>query len=141
MVELMVALAIGGMIMALAIPASVRFYDAMQERQALRDTVNLLASARGRALSSGRAQDVFVRPAARTISFGEREYQLPDRLRMTVHGAAELNLNNVGVIRFYPGGGSSGGGIDIRRDNGTGTSIAVDWLVGTVSQSPLQGSG
>ena len=38
------------------------------------------------------------------------------------------------MIRFYPEGGSSGGGIDMERPGGTGVRISVDWLVGRVSQ-------
>ena len=110
LVELLVALAIGSLIVAVAVPASVRFYDSMQERQALRGTLGLLAAARERALATGRPQDVMVRPAARRIWFGSRERRVPEALAVTVHGAAELNLNDTGVIRFYPEGGSSGGG-------------------------------
>jgi general secretion pathway protein H len=35
-------------VLAAAVPASVRFYESMQARQAVRDTVALLASARER---------------------------------------------------------------------------------------------
>ena len=45
-----------------------------------------------------------------------------------------LNRERLGVIRFYPEGGSSGGGIDMERADGTGVRISVDWLVGRVSQ-------
>ena len=55
-----------------------------------------------------------------------------------VHGAAELNYADVGVIRFYPEGGASGGGIDLRRRDGSGTAVNVDWLVGRVSLAPLR---
>jgi general secretion pathway protein H len=131
-------MAIAGLVLAAAVPASVRFYESMQARQAVRDTVALLASARERALSSGLAQDVMVRPAARRIWSGDRERVLPDSLRVTVHGAAELNHADTGVIRFYPEGGASGGGIDLQRRDGSGTAVNVDWLVGRVSQEPLR---
>lgn len=137
LVELLVALAIAGMIMALAAPASVRFYEGIQRRQAVRDTVTLLASAREQALSSGRYQDVMVRPATRVVWREGKEHQLPDGLSVTVHGAAELNHRDVGVIRFYPDGSASGGGIDIARSDGSGTRINVDWLIGSVQQLSL----
>ncbi|MFK8043207.1 Tfp pilus assembly protein FimT/FimU [Congregibacter sp.] len=137
LVELLVALAIAGLIMAAAVPSSVRFYEGMQRRQAVRSAVTLLSSAREQALSSGRVQDVSVRPSTRRIWYGKRTHTLPEGLRITVHGAAELNRENIGVIRFYPDGSASGGGVDIARADGSGTRISVDWLVGRVEQSAL----
>lgn len=137
LVELLVALAIAAMVMAAAVPSSVRFYEGMQRRQAVRDAVTLLSSARERALSSGRVQDVNVRPSNRRIWYGDRSHTLPKGLVLTVHGAAELNRENVGVIRFYPDGSTSGGGVDIAKSDGSGTRISVDWLVGRVQQTAL----
>jgi general secretion pathway protein H len=139
LVELLVALAIGALLVAVAVPSSVRFYESMQLRQATRDAASLLAAARERALSSGVAQDVMVKPAARRIWFAGREITVPDKFTVTVHGAAELNLDDTGVIRFYPEGGSSGGGIDLTRDGGSGIAVNVDWLVGKVTSEPLAG--
>ncbi|MDP5070928.1 MAG: GspH/FimT family pseudopilin [Congregibacter sp.] len=138
LVELLVVLAIAGMIMAAAVPSSVRFYEGMQRRQAVRDAVTLLSSAREQALSSGRVQDVSVRPSSRRIWYGQRTHTLPEGLRLTVHGAAELNREDVGVIRFYPDGSASGGGVDIERQDGSGTRISVDWLIGSVRQEALK---
>ena len=50
-----------------------------------------------------------------------------------MHSASELNRDSLGVIRFYPEGGSSGGGIDLGREDGSGVRISVHWLVGRVS--------
>jgi general secretion pathway protein H len=131
-------LAIAGLVLAVAVPTTSRFYESMQNRQAARETMAMLVSARERALSSGRPQDVMVRPATRRLWSGDREYEIPGSIQVEVHGAAELNYADVGVIRFYPEGGASGGGIDLRRRNGSGTAINVDWLVGRVSLAPLQ---
>ena len=138
LVELLVALAIMGLVVAAAVPASVRFYESMQLRQAARTTMSMLVAAREKALSSGRPQDVQVRPAARRLWSGDREYEFPEAVTVTVHGAAELNHEDIGVIRFYPEGGASGGGIDLRRANGNGSAVNVDWLVGRVSIEPLR---
>jgi general secretion pathway protein H len=137
-VELLVALAIMGLVVAVAVPSSARFYESMQLRQAARNTLSMLVSAREKALSSGRPQDVRIRPAERRLWTGDRNYEFPDAVTVTVHGAAELNYEDVGVIRFYPEGGASGGGIDLRRENGTGTAVNVDWLVGRVTIEPLR---
>lgn len=137
LLELLIVLTIAGLAMALVVPSGARMLDAMQSRQAVRDALALLAAARQRAVSSGRAQDVFVQPAQRRVWTGEREQRLPGDLTLTVHGAAELNREDTGVIRFYPDGGASGGGIDILRADGSGTRISVDWLLGRVTQQRL----
>lgn len=137
LLELLVAITIVGVVLAAAVPSSARFYESMQRRAAIRDVITLFASAREKALTSGVSQDVFVRPATRRLWLAEKDHVLPEGLTLMVHGAAELNLDDIGVIRFYADGSASGGGVDIQRPDGSGTRISVDWLVGSVRQQPL----
>ena len=134
LIELLAAITIVGMLLAVSVPASVRFFNSMQYRQAVRDVVTVLASARHAAINRGKYQDVVIDPKARELNFNERRTQLPGDLRVSVQSAGELNRREQGVIRFYPEGGSSGGRIDIERPGGDGVRISVDWLVGRVSQ-------
>ena len=137
LVELAVVMAIAGLVLAVAVPASMRFYDGMQTRQAVRDTITLLSSARHLAVTRGVAQDVVIDPRRNTLLLNDTLREMPGDLRLTVHGAAEINRQDAGVIRFYPEGGSSGGGLDIDNPGGERVSIAVDWLVGRVSHETL----
>ena len=134
MIELIAAITIGAMMLALAVPASVKMYETMQYRGAVKDAVTLLASARYKAIDSGRAQDVRIKPDEREMQLNDITETLPKNLTVAVTSARELNQQGVGVIRFYPEGGSSGGGIDIERENGSGVRISVDWLIGRVFQ-------
>jgi general secretion pathway protein H len=134
LVELLVALAIAGLMLAVAVPAGFRFYDGMRTREAVRDVVTLFATARQQAITSGEAQDVLVWPEERRIVLGETVRRLPVSMRITVHGAKEVNRERAGVIRFYPQGGTSGGGIDITSPGAT-IAIGVDWLTGRVTQA------
>lgn len=134
LLELMAALAIAGLVLALAVPSTLRLYENIRYRQAVRDVVTLFASARYEALHSGRAQSVEVNPEERSVRFGDIVHALPDSVAMTVHSARELNRGSVGIIRFYAEGGASGGGVDIESASGAGVSITVDWLLGSVSQ-------
>ena len=77
----MVAITIVGMVLAVSVPASIRFYESMQYRQATRDVVSTLASARLKAVSSGRAQDVALNPETRVLRLNKDEQQLPQKLR------------------------------------------------------------
>jgi general secretion pathway protein H len=132
--ELLVAISIVGLVLAVSVPASGRLYKTMQYREAVRDVITLFASARYKAVSTGRAQDVRVNPRTRELSLNDNVKVLPSAINIVVHSARELNDSNVGVIRFYPEGGSSGGGVDLEIPERWGVRINVDWLVGRVSQ-------
>ncbi len=41
------------------------------------------------------------------------------------------------VIRFLPGGGATGGSIDVIRASGAGTRLRVEWLSGRVTRESL----
>jgi general secretion pathway protein H len=132
--ELLLVMAIAGMILAVAVPSSLRFYESIQYRQAVRDVITALASARYGAINSGRPWDVAIDPQGKTLELNGQTTRLPEQLQLAVHAARELNRDRSGVIRFYPEGGSSGGGVDIERSDGSGVRVSVDWLVGSVSQ-------
>jgi general secretion pathway protein H len=132
--ELLVAITIAGMVLAVSVPATFRLYQSTQYRAAVRDVISALTAARNAAVNSGVAQDVAINPRALQLRHGGRVDTLPRQLRITVHAARELNAREWGVIRFYPAGGSSGGGIDIESPGGGGVRIAVDWLLGSVTQ-------
>ncbi len=134
LLELLAAISIVALVLAVAVPASVRSYESIQYRQAVRDLITALASARYRAINSGRAQDVAIDPVANTVAFNGELTQLPEGFKLVVHATRELNRERAGVIRFYPEGGSSGGDIDMMRPDGSGATVAVDWLVGSVRQ-------
>lgn len=134
LVELLAAITIVGLLLAVAVPSSMRFYDSIQYRQSVRDVITLLGSARYLAVNSGEAQDVIVNPRVRTVRLNEESRTLPKGMNIVVHSASELNRGEQGVIRFYPEGGSSGGDLDVERAGSHGVRISVDWLVGSISQ-------
>ncbi|MEM1153959.1 MAG: GspH/FimT family pseudopilin [Pseudomonadota bacterium] len=134
LLELLAAITIIGLLLAVAIPASARFYESIQYRQAVRDVVTTLTAARYQAVNSGRAQDVKIDPFQGLIGLNGKITRLPKSLAIEVYAAGELNRGNVGVIRFYPEGGSTGGGIDLERQDGSGVRVSVDWLLGRVGQ-------
>ena len=138
LVEMMVAIAIVGLLMAVTVPGSIRMYESIQYRQAVRDVLTTLGSARQLAVDRGRAQDVAFDPERGQVSLGDDIQQLPDGFELTVTTASEVNRQNVGVIRFYPEGSSTGGDVDIASPTGRGVRISVDWLMGGVSQSSYE---
>ena len=133
LIELLAAMTIVGMVLAVSIPASARFYESIQYRQAVRDVITLLSSARYAAVNTGKAQDVIINPKTNELRLNKQNTRLPKGFNLVVTSAQEVNRQDEGVIRFYPEGGSSGGGIDIERPGSDGVRISVDWLIGRVS--------
>ena len=134
--ELLVVISIVAMLLAVSVPASSRFYESMQYRQAIQDVVSLLASARHRAISTGKAQDVVFDTEYKRVTLHQDIRQLPESFTVLVSAASELGGQSQGVIRFYPEGGSSGGDVELARPDQSGVKITVDWLVGRVTQQP-----
>lgn len=132
--ELLVAISIVGLVMAVSVPATARFYQSIKYREAIRDVITTLASARYRAVNTGKVQDVSINPETNVLSFRQTRRQIPEKLNVAVHSSRELNRDDEGVIRFYPEGGSSGGDIDLERPDGSGIKISIDWLMGRVTQ-------
>jgi len=135
-VELLAAITIVGLLLAVAVPASMRFYDSIKYRQSVRDVITLLGGARYQAVNTGKAQDVMIDTQTRKLRLNKDVRTLPEGFNLVARTAREVNRDNKGVIRFYPEGGSSGGDINIERPDGGGVTISVDWLVGSVSQKP-----
>jgi general secretion pathway protein H len=133
--ELMAAITIVAVILAVSVPSTVRFYDSLKYRGAVRDVISILGSARYSAVSRGRSQDVLFKPSANQVVFNDTVTVLPAGVNLVVHSAATLNRSDAGVIRFYPEGGSSGGGVDVELPGAYGVAISVDWLIGSVSQN------
>ncbi|MFK8050476.1 MAG: Tfp pilus assembly protein FimT/FimU [Halioglobus sp.] len=134
MLELIAAISIAALVLAVSVPATGRMYQSVLYREAVGDIVTMLQSARYAAINSGRAQDVEVNPKKNQLRFNDKRQQLPKGFKIQVHSAAQLNKRDSGIIRFYPEGGSSGGGIDLTSPTGAGVKILVDWMVGRVTQ-------
>jgi general secretion pathway protein H len=133
LVEIVAAITVAGLVLAIAVPQSISFYQSLQYRSAVRETIGLLNSARYAAVAQGVSRDVLVSPSDGVVAFGDERAEFADNVELAAHSAKEVNRDGVGIIRFYPDGGASGGGIDITRGGGHSVSIAVDWLVGRVT--------
>ena len=132
LVEIVAAVTVVGLVLALAVPQSIRFYESVQFRASVREVITLLNAARYAAVAKGTAQDVVISPRDKWVLFGDEQVQFGDGVSLAAHSAKEVNRDGLGVIRFYHDGGASGGGIDISRNEAPVVKIAVDWLVGRV---------
>jgi len=134
LVELLVVLAIAGLLVAL-VPASI---SAAMPGARLRDTTNeltvALRDARNRAVSRGRIVGLrIVSGELEEESTGGQVVALPVELELRwrdahAPGAVAVPLTDVRML-FYPDGSSSGGWLDVGPADKAYT-IQIDWLTG-----------
>lgn len=138
LVELVVALTIAALALAVVPVTMVRLYDTMQYRSAVRDVLVGLKSARVEAARRGMPVPFTLDTAERRYWVGAREAgTLPTSLDLGLIVAQQELAGERGSIRFYPDGGSTGGSVVLRRASGDGVRLRVDWLLGRVTQEPL----
>jgi len=139
LLEIMVVLAIAGLVLGVSGPMALKLYESTQYRSAVKDVMTSLTAARYSAISSGRYVDVVTTPESRTIKAGKKEVTLTDNVNLSVTSAQSLNqlIDGAGVIRFFPDGTSTGGSILLEHKNGNGVQLRVDWLLGSIEQVPL----
>jgi len=138
LVELLVALTIVGLLLAVVPMAYGKLKENTEYRTAVRNLVTELRAARNLAMQTGSDQALVVDLDARRFQVNQRrEFEFPDSLRIAGEFAEiETEADRIGAIRFYPDGSSTGGSISLLRPNGDGVRVRVDWLLGRVTQEP-----
>jgi general secretion pathway protein H len=140
LIELVVALALAALVVALVPPSMEKLRDGMHYRDTVRAVVTELRAARQRAMSDGVETRFIVDLADRRYGLDPLALRpLPEPLQMRVVVAGiEWSERQVGAIRFLPQGGATGGSVDVLRPGVGGVRITVDWLSAAVSQTPIQ---
>lgn len=140
LIELVVVLAVLGLLLAVVPVALQRGYESNEYRAAVRELVWVMKSARNVAISAGREEVFRADVEAQRFGLGDAlDHDVPDRLVMQlIVGQSEQMSTALAGIRFYPDGSSTGGSVSLARSNGTGTRVRVDWLLGTISIHPLE---
>lgn len=127
LIELMVSLGI----MALGLTAAVAFVPkrpaAIEAETTARQIAAALREARSTAIAAN--QPVGFRIDAAKGHYGTRTTPLPLEIYTT---SDQQTAAAAGSIRFYPDGGSSGGGVAV-KDGGKRFIVLVDWLSGNIS--------
>jgi general secretion pathway protein H len=134
LIELLVVLTITALLFGLTIELA----RGPQPRTLLPSTARQVASAfraaRERAITRGRLEVVMVDVASGAwVAPGAVRRQLPRGVRAVLFTEdTDVDGNARGLIRFYPDGSSSGGGLSIEA-GGLRYDILVDWLTGGVT--------
>ena len=143
LLELIVVLAIAGLLFSLGGPSVRTLSATMEYRDAVRQIVSAAKNARRDAFAQGIPMDLLIDTdrnryalSANSPSLSADQFAaLPEALDITVVYAAEVSPKpGLAAIRFYPAGGSSGGEISMARPSGAGVHLTIDWLLGDVTQ-------
>ena len=146
LMELLVVMAIAGLLFAVTAPNFSQLSDTRDYREAVRQVVSAANSARSSAIKSNQPVDLIFEPDMKrlaVVTAGERLddkkfVMLPESLEISVTSAAALApAEGLSVIRFFPAGGASGGDVQLLRASGAGTLIQIGWLLADVKQETI----
>lgn len=135
LLELLVVLAIMGIILALAVPIGGRHSERTAFARSVGDMASALRVTRSRAIREDRAEAflVDIRTARYRGPGAAQSGEFPAGTQLTLVTAEdEKQSATLGSIRFFPDGSSTGGGITIER-GALRYDVLVDWLTGGVS--------
>ena len=134
LVELLVVLVIATMVLALVGTSISRSISGAEMRTAARTMAASLRYTRTRAILDKQEQVFLVDTENRRYKAPKwAEVELPEGMKVALMTArSELTAEEVGGIRFYPDGGSTGGYVELDA-NGRVYRINVAWLTGEAS--------
>jgi len=140
LIELMVVFALIALIVGLAPIALERLTESIQYRDTVRAALTDLRSARQLAQTRGAEVRFAVNLEAHTFGVeGAPPTHVPEPLELrAVMAAGESGPDGSTMgVRFLPGGGASGGSLDLIRPSGQGVRLRVDWFTGRIEQEPV----
>ena len=129
----MLALAILGLVAAVAFPRVVRGPGPAELGTTAQEIAALLRSDRNAALRHRREVVSRIDVAQRTVTSGSSGagIQIPAGIEIAFVQSSREMRGSAGGIRFLPAGGSSGGFLHLTRGT-AGYDISVNWLTGGV---------
>jgi general secretion pathway protein H len=132
--ELLVVLAIIGIVLAVGAPALHRMVPGVQLKSGAETVATALREARGLAIGSNSEVTLVVDLDARALRIGGgAPVQLAVGFDITLLTATREVIDaGAGQIRFYPDGTTTGGRITLIRGN-VRYHVVVDWLTGRIA--------
>jgi general secretion pathway protein H len=134
LIELLVVLTIAALLFGLTIELARGPQPRMLLSSTARQVASAFRAAREQAITHGRLEVVMVDVASGAwVAPGAVRRQLPRGVRAVLFTEdTDTDGKERGLIRFYPDGSSSGGGLSIEA-GGLRYDILVDWLTGGVT--------
>ena len=140
LVEIMVVMVIIALVMGLVATSMARSVSSAEARATSRELVASLRYTRARAILDKKEQVFRVDTENRTYQApGRKQVALPKGVDVTITTArSEFTSENVGGIRFFPDGGSTGGHIELFV-NEREYRVNVAWLTGETQLERMEG--
>ncbi len=138
LIEILVVLFLIGLAYALAAPTIGSGAASLELKSATRQLAAALRKARGVAITQRQEAVLSLDVTAKKFAVsGEiKAYALPMSVELSLFTAqSEQVLDQVGNIRFFPDGTSTGGRITLSVGNAR-NALDVDWLTGKVTATP-----
>ena len=131
LVEVLVVMIIIALVLGLVATSLSRSISGAEAREAARNMVAAIRYTRTQAILKKSEQRFVIDLDARSYAApGRKTVVLPEGVDMQLTTAAsEVVGDNVGAIRFFPDGGSTGGRVDLNV-NGREYIVHVAWLTG-----------
>lgn len=138
LMEMLLVLAIIGMVMAVAPPLLSAAMPGLQLKSSTRSVAAALRRARSIAIASGKSAILEIDLEALTLKVtGDiKAIHIPEAIEITMVTAdQEVTSEKNGNIRFFPDGTSTGGRVTLRNGE-NGYAVDVDWLTGRIGIGP-----
>ncbi|MEP7206404.1 MAG: GspH/FimT family pseudopilin [Casimicrobiaceae bacterium] len=135
LLELMIVLMLMGLIAAIAVPVFGGGVSTTRLKSAAREVAAGLRMARNEAVANRREAVLTLDLAARTFRVDRepKAHALPAEIELKLYTAqSDLVSENVGAVRFFPDGGSTGGRITLAAGERK-FDVDIDWLTGRVA--------
>ena len=134
LVELLLVLAIGGLMVAVVPPLLSAALPGLQMKGSAREVAAAMRFARDHAVihQSEAAVHLDLEANSYTVTGRARKYRIPERLEVLLDTVqSELTGERSGAIRFFPDGTSTGGRVTLAFGERS-YKVDVDWLTGRV---------
>ncbi len=108
LIEIMIVVAIIGVIMTMSVPSIVRSLRKEGMRKAVSDLTEACNAARAAAIISSKTSDMVIRPKDRTVTGGSFSGGFPEEVSIQILGVNFIELQDADEARvhFYPNGTS-----------------------------------
>jgi prepilin-type N-terminal cleavage/methylation domain-containing protein len=140
LIEIMIVVAIIGIIMAMGVPSIVRTMRKEGMRKAVSDLVEACSEARATAILSGTKTDLVIRPQDRKVSGGTFSATFPDNVWIAILGVNFIQYEEAEEARvhFYPNGTSDEFTIVLKSNDSEAQKINLEVVTGLANVEVLR---
>lgn len=142
LIELVLALAVLGMVAAIALPSAARAPGPLELRTSAEQIAALLRSDRNAAIRERREMvaAIDLDDGVVTAASTDRRVEIPSGVHFKFVHSSNESGGDEGGVRFHPNGRSSGGDLSLERGDIL-YRVSINWLTGSVMVSAHRAGG